>query len=107
MPDASEASTPEQRAAKNKEMLDRVSEALRAKIGAAAPVCPLCGRNIWTLVPKFSPLPLSGLVAQLQIGKSLPTMPLVCMTCGNVHFLNLKVLGFSDADLAEMRLADV
>lgn len=73
-------------------VLDRVNEVLQN------PVCPLCQHSEWTVADGFTVFPLGPTSNKLELGAGpvMPSVVLVCTTCGNSHFLNAKVLGINE-----------
>jgi hypothetical protein len=59
--------------------------------------CPVCHKGPWTLVDQFVPIALSSTPSSIELGgQILPSIALVCQTCGNTQILNLLVLGLQD-----------
>jgi hypothetical protein len=59
--------------------------------------CWYCGDSRWTLGDGFVTLVLSYGSSPFQpSGNTLPSLALICQTCGNTVLLNLLVLGLGD-----------
>ena len=57
-------------------------------------ICSLCRNNEFTLADGFVNLSVSPSAQSIQIGgQQLPSVALVCTTCGNTLVINLLVLG--------------
>lgn len=85
------------------EVLAKISAALNQKTGGQKP-CVICGQiNKWTILDSYS-VPILGLDpgGPHFFGASLPLVPLVCTNCGNTHFINLRILGFTDMSLLKI-----
>lgn len=77
-----------------KRILAALGERLKGRsIGA----CAICGQTTWQMLAKFVTITVTDDPAVQQIGgPNLPCLVLLCKTCGNVHLLNLLVLGLED-----------
>ena len=92
--------------ATDKEIQERIIKALEAKMGKAAPKCPICGHNHWSVGNRYVVLSVSKNPKQVTIGgENYPLIPLVCSNCGNTHLLNLLTLGFTSADWDSLRFS--
>ena len=78
--------------------------AFTAKTGNQAK-CPGCGKDSFTLGQGIvylqlsdivQPNPLMGLTMKFG-GPSLPSIPVICATCGNTQLYNVFVLGVAQA----------
>ena len=66
--------------------------------------CSMCGNQEWFVQDKFAAVPLSDDPTNMNFGgPAMPTVPVICVKCGNTHFVNLLVLGF---DLKELKFDD-
>jgi hypothetical protein len=69
--------------------------------------CLVCGHSKWGIDPSFVGLPASTSAADLQSGERVfVTAPLTCESCGYLVLLNLRGLGFSDAELVALMHPD-
>jgi hypothetical protein len=83
---------------KTRAAAQRIIDALREK-GAQNPVCAICGHNLWT-IGAYTPIFVTPNVNQPSLGgPSYPFVALICVTCGNTHFINLMQLGFKQGEL--------
>lgn len=86
------------------EVLQRIIDVYRSRVGGEGFVCPLCKQNSWNL-GFYVPLSVSDSPKQVQLGgRILPLAALSCNNCGNTHLINLLTLGFSLDDLTAMDL---
>jgi hypothetical protein len=83
----------------------RIIERLNSK--GAAGACPMCGvADQWT-VGSFVTHTIGSTPAGAGPGDktSYPTIAVFCANCGNTHFVNLIVLGFTAADWESLRMS--
>jgi hypothetical protein len=79
--------TPEQRTV--------VLAAVRSKMNHP---CESCGQSDWTLIDYLVSVPVAEIVPLLSVtGRSLPSIGVICTTCGNTRLLNVFYLGVADA----------
>jgi hypothetical protein len=77
----------------------KIIDAITTRIAAAQkehaqPVgCPICGQNNWDIGEDFVSIGTADVLGVLTEGKYLPSIVLVCTTCGNQQFMNLVALG--------------
>lgn len=88
--------------ATRKEIQSRLLQKLR-EVSPAPQRCVFCGNNKWQPHEEYVALkmqkdPRGGVLA----GGAMPLLPVSCTKCGNTHFINLLVLGFSEEDLASL-----
>ena len=59
--------------------------------------CPMCNQNNWNIGSQLvAPMSLSD-TADIQIGgEVMPLVPVTCMNCGNVLFVNALIIGALD-----------
>lgn len=85
-----------------KDVKERLVKAIQEKTGGQKP-CSICGRQQWSVSTQFTAVTVSNDPRAIQLGGTiLPSVPIICSHCGNTHFLNLLVLGFTD--LAELKI---
>ena len=78
-------------------IIEKITEALRKKVGDRELRCPICQHEQWQIPPSFVPLTLKKSPRSFQLGDTvLPTVPLICTNCGNTQLINLRVLGIED-----------
>jgi hypothetical protein len=83
---------------KTRAAAQRIIDALREK-GGGNPVCPICRHDRWT-IGAFTPIFVTPNVNRPSLGgPTYPFVALVCLTCGNTHFINLLQLGFKHEEL--------
>jgi len=81
---------------KKQEIIKKIADRLSERAGEPKP-CSLCGETNWQLQDMYANIIASHDPSTMNIGgQSFPTIPLVCMNCGNTHFINLLVLGFRE-----------
>lgn len=86
-------------------VMPRIVAALKAKTGDRQFPCFLCGREHWTIQAGYLVLPLSEAPQRtVMAGPCLPCVALMCQHCGQTVLLNLKLLGFKEADMAALDL---
>lgn len=86
-------------------VMPRIIAALKAKTGERQFPCFLCGREYWSIQAGYLVLPLSESPQQTVVaGPSLPCAVLICKHCGQTVLLNLRLLGFKEADMAALDL---
>jgi hypothetical protein len=104
MPDADGEISPEPTSAPDVNVArQKIINALVAH-GAANPQCPLCHRSAFS-VGHFVPLSVVANQRDPVLGgRGYPMIALICQTCGGVQLVNLKILGFTEADLDAMRI---
>jgi hypothetical protein len=59
-------------------------------------ICAVCKQDKWTMPDGFATTPLLKNVWTNERISGLPSVALVCDTCGHTLFLNLGALGFSE-----------
>lgn len=59
--------------------------------------CPMCNHNHWNISPHLvAPMSLSD-KGDVQLGgEIMPLVPITCMHCGNVLFVNPLIIGALD-----------
>jgi len=82
----------------------RIIAALEAKSKGPTGACVICGDNNWA-IGFFSPIPISfGAKGMSTFGPRIyPTVAIICNNCGNTHFINVRILGFTDEDMEQMK----
>ena len=77
----------------------RILDAIEAKRKAPWGACVICGDNAWR-VGIFSAIPVSFAAAEMGTlaEKIYPMVAIICGNCGNTHFVNLRILGFGEAE---------
>jgi hypothetical protein len=89
----------------NEEIQKRIIDTIKAKVGKTL-ICPLCGHNVWSIGDRYAVLSASEHPTELSLGgKIYPTIPITCAKCGNIHLINLKILGFTPEDWDSLRLS--
>jgi hypothetical protein len=79
----------------------RVIAALKRKLVEDA-VCPFCSNSKWGVQPGVYRIRQYVKTSSGESsGDALPSAALVCMVCGNTHFMNLIVLGDAGDDFKE------
>ena len=69
------------------------------------PVCEVCGKDKWTLVPDLiSPALFEG--GMVIGGMTYPQVMIVCNTCGNTKYFNAIVIGVLDLKEEEKESGD-
>ena len=85
--------------ATRRELMDRLIGKLK-EVAPSPSRCALCGNNVWRPNLEYAAIPLHG---SPKGGKptshTLPLLPVSCTKCGNTHFVNLLILGFTEQEL--------
>ena len=90
----------------NKEIQQRIINAIEAKMGKI-PNCSLCGHGNWSIGDHYVVLSTSKNPTQTKLGGNvLPFSPMVCLNCGNTHFINLLSVGFAPEDLQSLEFGE-
>ena len=71
--------------------------------------CPLCGQHNWTLGPAFVPIvthdsPTESIPGVMNL--YYPCVSFTCKNCGNMQFVNIRVLGLLDIAEGKDALAE-
>ena len=83
---------------KTRDAAQRIIDALIEK-GATNARCSICGHDQW-MVGSYVPMFVTANVNKPSLGgPTYPLVALVCLTCGNTHFINLLQLGFEREEL--------
>lgn len=59
-----------------------------------APSCPLCGNNKWDINEHIFQIIEYDPECIRVAGITYPIVPITCLNCGNVYFINALVAGF-------------
>jgi hypothetical protein len=78
----------------------RIIERLIEK-GGRDPQCPICHQKVFA-IGAYVHLAVSSDASVAQLGRSMPCVTVMCMTCGNVLLVSLLALGFTREELAQM-----
>ncbi len=81
----------------NKKIEEKILDKIDKVVKTKKVMCPLCKKGSFTMAKGFvSMIILDKFPEGISIGgPHLPNIAIVCTTCGNTMFLNLKVLGFN------------
>lgn len=82
------------------DQVTRIVDALNAKKGAHTATCALCGHSVFSVGNGISSIVSTDVPGQLS-GPYMPLVSVICINCGNTHFVNLRILGL--VDIAEGR----
>ena len=75
---------------------ERILQTIKERIGGEIK-CPLCGRSTWMFTEGVAMISAQATLDSTAIpDQGLPALPLVCLQCGNTHFLNVLALGLGD-----------
>lgn len=91
----------------NRQIHDQVGARLDAKKGQPSLICPICAGKTWSW-GFYVPLPIHTDATKMGFitPKIYPTVALICTTCGNTQLLNLRVLGFTEEEMAALKLQE-
>lgn len=97
--------SPDKSKTRDQRIRQRIVAALTAKRKQPTLQCAMCGASDW-LVGFYSPIPIAGSPVNMSVlGKRIyPMVTIICKNCGNTHFVNLFILGFTSDDVKEMAL---
>lgn len=80
------------------EALNKIADRLQEKISGQHP-CTICNETKWIIGEPINVIIQKNLDKFLLDGETYPLVTLICGNCGNTHFLNVRILGFSTDDL--------
>ena len=71
-------------------------DAIKTALGRYLKACPICRHNRWHLATEISFVPTMVADGTVELGRGLPCISAVCVTCGGVQFFNAYTVGLSD-----------
>ena len=86
----------------NEEILKRITDALKERVGNRAVICPVCGNQSWSLGDSYAVLSISEKLTEETRKGFIPLVPVMCKRCGNTQFINLLILGFKEEEFESL-----